>query len=57
MSLINKEIINPNGYKKWNLMFFDDKQENMIDVGDQLIPVNVITRGIDEKLMNLVEMK
>lgn len=57
MDLIHKEIITPNAYNKWNILFLDDKIENMIDVGDQLIPVNVVTQGIDEKLMHLIEIK
>lgn len=47
----------PNGYKKWNVLFLDDKPENLVDVGDYLMPVNVTTRGIDEKLMKLIEIK
>jgi hypothetical protein len=34
MDLIHKEIITPNAYNKWNILFLDDKIENMIDVGD-----------------------
>jgi len=57
MQLIQNEILEPNGYKKHNVMFLDDKPENLIDVGDFLIPVHVKTRGIDDNLMSMIEVR
>jgi len=57
MQLIQNEIIIPNSYKKHNVIFLDDKSENLIDVGDLLIPVHVKTRGIDDNLMSMIEVR
>lgn len=55
MDLIQNEIIKPNEYDKWNVLFLDDKMENLNTVEDYLIPIHVKTRGIDETLMGMIE--
>jgi len=55
MNLIYNEIIKPNNYNKRNVLFLDDKLDNLKSTNDHLIPIHVKTKGIDEDLMTNIE--